>query len=618
MDKRWLAFFLFTFGLILLFNSRMETRRQEYLKTRREAAARELREAQQSAAATSETLHDIARRTPSATTEPSLRPPTDEEEDVAEPLDYTTAPTVTVETRDLRVVLSTRGGLPLRWELLNLGGAAGVPTDASTTQGVVNLIPEVVSRQREYPLNIEGRPLELFNEVAHEWVRQELPSGEIVIIMSSEPRRGLQVIRTYRFPPEGHIIELTLLIQNYSEMRRRFDDGGFGFGIGWQGGFLQPEESSRAAGDVMALISKPTGLSSEHMKIGAEPIRFDGPIHWAGIERKFFLVSIVPDKSNPATGALVTVRERDVTDAYRKKGISPPVSVVLNQERFELEPQQSAMFHYRIFSGPKTYDTLQSADVQLELGDGRAGLSASAFHSTWKMIRWLTLLLLRLLKWLEELTQNYGVAIILLTVIVRVVVYPLTHKSLKIQAKTMAQQAKLKPHIEEINKKYKDNPSARNQAIMKLWKEHNINPFGMLRGCVPVLLQMPVFIALYVLLDQAIELRGQSFLWIRDLSLPDRLLVIPGMSLPFLGNSLNLLPILMGATQVITSKMSMSAATDPTQRQIMLVMPVMFVFFLYNFPSGLMLYWVVTNTWQIGQQAFTNRLIQREQEAAPA
>ena len=324
MDKRWLAFFLFTFGLILLFNSRMETRRQEYLKTRREAAARELREAQQSAVATSETLQDIARRTPSTTTEPSLRPPTDEEEDVAEPLDYTTAPTVTVETRDLRVVLSTRGGLPLRWELLNLGGAAGVPTDASTTQGVVNLIPEVVSRQREYPLNIEGRPLELFNEVAHEWVRQDLPSGEIVIMMSSEPRRGLQVIRTYRFPPAGHIIELTLLIQNYSEMRRRFDDGGFGFGIGWQGGFLQPEESSRAAGDVMALLSKPTGLSSEHMKIGAEPIRFDGPIHWAGIERKFFLVSIVPDKSNPATGALVTVRERDVTDAYRKKGISPP------------------------------------------------------------------------------------------------------------------------------------------------------------------------------------------------------------------------------------------------------------------------------------------------------
>ena len=617
MEKRWLSFFLITFGVILFLNSRMESRRQAYLKQNRLEAARAADQAQKETRETSATLASVKKQLEKAGPPPetSLRAPGEaekvEEEAVALE-DAFDAPLIDVRTRSLHVSLSALGGLPVRWELLNIKGAAHQSGDPSTSGGLVNLIPEGRSPQRDYPLTFEGRPIEIFNRVPHKAERKDLPKGDIEITMTSEERKGLQVIRTYRFPAEGYLVSLGVEIRNASDLQRRFDDGGAGMGIGWQGGFLQPEESTRVTGDILALVSKPSGIGYEKPKAGADPAKFDGPIRWTGVERKFFLAALIPDKANPATTALITVRERDMTDGFRKKGISPPVSSVLFLDRIELEPGQSKRLDFHLFAGPKKTELLQEVDKVCGMSEGRLGLQGTVFLGYWKIIRWLGLVLLRLLQWLHEISHNYGLAIIFLTILVRLAVYPLTHKSMKIQAQTMAQQAKLKPYIDEINRKYKDDMAARNQAMMKLWKEHGVNPFGMLRGCVPVLLQMPIFIALYVLLDQAIELRGQSFLWISDLSAPDRLLSF-GAALPLVGDSFNLLPFLMGATQVVSSMMTMNAATDPTQKQMMIIMPLAFIFILYSFPSGLMLYWVVGNAWQIGQQALTNRMIKREQ-----
>jgi YidC/Oxa1 family membrane protein insertase len=186
----------------------------------------------------------------------------------------------------------------------------------------------------------------------------------------------------------------------------------------------------------------------------------------------------------------------------------------------------------------------------------------------------------------------------------------LSHWAIKAQAKTMAEQQRVKPLLDKLNEKYKDDPSKKSQEMMKLYREHGINPLGAMRGCFPMLLQMPIFFALYALLAQAVEIRGQSFWWIQDLAQPDRLIPFGGFVLPIVGwTALNILPILMAVTQYFTSKLMTSNVSDPTQRQIMALMPIFFVFILYNMPAGLMLYWTVQNIWQIGHTVLTKRYV---------
>lgn len=660
---RWIGFILFTFGVVMFFTMRDNERRREAARVQAEkqellkrAAQAETERAKALADATSATLQLLAKTTgldgvtseaiASVRKESSLRAPTDAELAAARAaeaaasaaLDPTTAPSIEVATKDMHVTLSTVGGIPIRWEILGLPGTqlqtpqgARTPggthgTDLVTTHAAVNLIPLLQTRGREYPLMVESRPLDIFNGVPMKVEKKQLDGGVTEVSFLAEGARGVRLTRTYRFPETGYLVDVKFTIENRSEQRKLFDDEGLGFATGWQGGFLQPEEISRITGDVFALFSNGTDLIAEHVKMGGEPYSITGDVRWAGIEKKYFLAALVPlgpgGKYAPASAGLATVRERDLADEYKEGKHTLPLSVVLQQSRFELQPGESKTFEFALFAGPKKHDLLKATDEKLGFtGDAaKTGLASSAFHNVWMrgLVRPIALLLLNLLEWLHGITVNYGIAIILLTSIVRIAVFPLTHKAMKIQAKSMAEQARLKPYIDEINEKYKDNPAAKNQAMMKLYQEHGINPFGMLRGCLPVLAQMPIFIALYVLLDQAIELRGQRFLWIVDLSQPDRLFTIPGLSLPLLGGSFNLLPILMGLTQVISSRLSTTNITDPMQKQMMTIMPIMFIFFMYQFPSGLMLYWVVSNTFQIVQQVLTNRMMQNEPAAAPA
>ena len=190
----------------------------------------------------------------------------------------------------------------------------------------------------------------------------------------------------------------------------------------------------------------------------------------------------------------------------------------------------------------------------------------------------------------------------MLTIIVRVVFWPVTHKS----TESMKRMAQVAPLVNALREKYKDNPTKQQQEIMALYKEHKVNPLG---GCLPMLIQIPVFFALFTVLRSAIELRFADFLWIKDLSEPENL--FQGM-IPFVG-SLNLLPLLMSFTMWLQMKLSPSAG-DPTQQKMMAVMmPIMMLFFLYSFAAGLALYWTTQNVLMIIQQL----LMKRKNAAAP-
>jgi YidC/Oxa1 family membrane protein insertase len=196
--------------------------------------------------------------------------------------------------------------------------------------------------------------------------------------------------------------------------------------------------------------------------------------------------------------------------------------------------------------------------------------------------------------------QNYGWAIIVLTILVKIIFWPLTHKSYK----SMKDMQKLQPKMAKIREKYKDNREMMNQEMMALYKTYKVNPMG---GCLPMVIQIPVFFALYSLLGYAIELRHAPYLlWINDLSAPDRLPI--GVMIPYVGYGIPVLTLLMGASMFIQQKMTPTTG-DPTQAKIMLFLPVVFTFMFINFASGLVLYWLVNNVLSIGQQYYINKYV---------
>jgi YidC/Oxa1 family membrane protein insertase len=203
--------------------------------------------------------------------------------------------------------------------------------------------------------------------------------------------------------------------------------------------------------------------------------------------------------------------------------------------------------------------------------------------------------LLLAMNWLHDaLRFSYGWAIIAITVVIKMVFWPLTAAS----TRSMKRMQALQPQMKAIQEKYKDDPAKMNKKTMEFMREHKVSPLG---GCLPMLLQIPVFFGFYQMIQSAIELRGASFLWVADLAKPDTLFMIPGTGFPF-----NLLPLIMGVTMFWQARLTPpSPGMDPTQQKIMRYMPLMFMVFLYNFSAGLTLYWTVQNLLTIVQTKLT-------------
>jgi YidC/Oxa1 family membrane protein insertase len=205
------------------------------------------------------------------------------------------------------------------------------------------------------------------------------------------------------------------------------------------------------------------------------------------------------------------------------------------------------------------------------------------------------------MNYIYTLIPNYGIAIIVLTLLIKIVLWPLGSKSYK----SMNEMKRLQPLMAEIREKYKHDKKQMNQEIMSLYRTYKINPMG---GCLPMVMQIPVFFALYRMLYQAIELRhAPFFLWINDLSAPDRLFDF-GFSIPFMQPpyGIPVLTVIMGATMLLQQKMSPPPG-DPTQAKMMMLMPIVFTVIFINFSSGLVLYWLINNILSIGQQFYIQK-----------
>lgn len=392
-----------------------------------------------------------------------------------------------------------------------------------------------------------------------------------VITFQTEVPDRIRVTKTFTLIPGTYLVDAEFRLKNLSG-ESLGDQMGISFffqpysDIKEESSYNQSQFSYYEKGSVSAVSLKDLQKKPDTV--------LKPPIDWIGYENNYFIQAIVPLETG---GYQIVPRVLDAD-----KGL---IQVVYLTDPFQIEPNQEKSFKVRLYVGAKELGQLARAEHNL----------SEAVDYGW--FTFLAKPLLYVLKWFYEYLGNYGWAIILLTVLIKIVFWPLTHKSYQ----SMQKMKKVQPKIAQIREQYKDDKEKLNQELMNVYRTYKVNPMG---GCLPMVLQIPVFFALYRMLNGAVELRHEPFmLWINDLTAPDRLYV--GFEIPYLGG-IPVLTLLMGITMFIQQKMTPSAG-DPRQEQIMLLMPVMFTVFFINFPSGLVLYWLVNNILSIAQQYWINR-----------
>lgn len=324
-------------------------------------------------------------------------------------------------------------------------------------------------------------------------------------------------------------------------------------------GFLPPDapKPSFFSGGAFVDIVRPicrAGDKTERYSSDKAEERHSGAVAWSGVEQFYFLSAVLPEKP--------------MGECFFRRG--PAAGELATALRLPVDGALDARF--TVYLGPKEAELLKSAGRHLD--------EAIDYGPITRYFAFFAQILMRLMRWFQGFVGNWGIAIVLLTVTVKAVLLPLTLKSLQ----SMNEMRKLQPEMEKLRAKYKDDKEQLNQAVMKLYQEHKVNPLG---GCLPLLLQMPVFFALWGALQTSVELYREPFLWIRDLSLHDPIYV---------------LPLVMGGSMFLMQKLSPQPADSTQAKMLLWLMPIFFTFIMFQLPAGLALYSLVNNVLSIIQQ----------------
>ena len=394
-------------------------------------------------------------------------------------------------------------------------------------------------------------------------------AGQVrAITFRARDPEGVEIHQTYRLKPDGYAMDLEVGVRDVPVGSRitEYSLTARSWPLAHEHDQLDEERSLRATSLVGANLHR-EGAGG----LRKAPKTFEGNAAWAAVQTRYFTGAVAITRGT-ARSTVAALETRTVTAAERARlgqESKPVQDLVTNTLVVSLPGESDPPNQFLIYFGPNEYFQLS------RLGHGLEGL----VDLGWSWIRPFSKLLLQLLLWLYGVIHNYGIAIIVLATLVRVLLHPLSMMSIK----SMREMQKVQPEIERIREKYKNDAQAVNTAMMALYKEHKINPAG---GCLPMLVQMPLFIALYSVLFNAIELRQAPFVaWVNDLSAPDTLLHVSGFPL-------RLMPVLMALSGLLQQRLT---PTDPRQASSMYLMNVLMLVFFYNLPSGLVLYWTVMN-----------------------
>ena len=459
---------------------------------------------------------------------------------------------VTLESKDVLAVFSNRGGVLKSWKLKLFLDEGGAPHDL-VPQGIAADLP------RPFSLRLDDPALSLRLNTA----LFKVETGTGAVGFEYEDASGLRARKMFRFEADHpYLLSAEVSVGVAGQPVTPVLQWGPAIGP------LSTKEKGRYGQSPNAVLY----VDGDLVRLDADDITkqstYSGTIAFAGVDDQYFLTALVrPD------GA--TLGYQPVTLPASVEGGSPN-----NLVSYEAQLATTASPQL-VFVGPKDFDVLRAIDPDL----------VRAINFGWFAA--LVVPLLTSLKWINGFIGNYGWSIITLTLIINGLMFPLRHKSVV----SMRKMQQIQPEVKAIQDRYAKlkatDPAKQkmNTELMALYRERGVNPAS---GCIPMLLIMPVLFAFYSLLSVAVELRGAPFVgWISDLSAPDPLYVTP---------------VIMGATMVIQQRMA-PTTMDPAQQKIMMIMPVVFTFMFLQAPSGLVIYWLVSNLWAIGQQHVTNRLI---------
>ena len=464
---------------------------------------------------------------------------------------------VRVETRDVIATFTNRGARLKSWRLKKY-------LDQTSLQPQELIENQIPTQPLPFTLSSADGPLDatLNNSL---YAVNDAPAATIAspfdLRFEYRDAAGVQAVKTFRFVPDSYTVTARVEVTSGSRTVRP--------AIVWGPAVGDVAEVSRYTQRAEGLLSQAGKVQRLTPKdIGKQP-QYDGEFVFAGVDDNYFMTTALT--TGPSRVTLWPV------------SIAPPAGskdAPRELVSYSIEPKSGQAVQF--FAGPKDFDVL-------------AAIGPDATRAiNFGMFAVIVVPLLKSLKWINAYVGNYGWAIIILTVIINIIIFPLRHKSVV----SMRKMQEIQPEVKAIQDRYSKlkatDPAKQkmNQEMMALYKERGVNPAS---GCVPILLTFPLIFAFYALLSTAIELRGAPFVgWIHDLSAHDPYYVTP---------------ILMGASQLWQQWTMPSAGVDPAQQKMMMFMPVMFTFMFLWAPSGLALYWLVSNVWQIGQQYVTNTII---------
>jgi len=498
--------------------------------------------------------------------------------EAAEPRD------VRIETDHHEVLLTNRGGRLVSWKLRGYRVAGG---------HLAELVPAFASSQDRFPLGLdlgEDRLSSEANDALYvvERAPLESDSGETVRFRYADGA-GLEIDKSFTFRRDDPLVRVQVRAERAGRpLPAKLVVGpGFEVELSSEGSkkeylYYSGQAVWNEGGQVVRRAREKVEAEIHLPEIGG--------LRWAGLEDQYFAFLVVP--RGPASGLRIlpaAVSRQPVSSRGEGKAPKP-------------EPQLSVAVGIppegaEIYAGPKKLAVLRSLGRDLE---------SVVWFSRFAFIAWLAKLLLLVLVWLHDhLAPNYGLAIIIATLGLRIALFPLNQYSMVRMKKMQVQMQRLQPKIASIRNKYrkqKDTEARRkmNEELMALYRKEGVNPMGGMSGCLPLLAQFPILVAFYDMLTVAVELRGAPFFgWIGDLSRPDPYWVTP---------------LLMGATMLWQQRIAMTKTTDPQQRQqqlILMFMPVVFTATFVAMPSGLVLYWLFNNLFGIAQQWLVNRHVER-------
>lgn len=469
--------------------------------------------------------------------------------------------TVIVETDTFRVELSNRGATVKHWILKNYNDAGGNPLDL-VHQGGAERFGRPFSIVRVGGETFEDADDALFSVNPGPAVRR---APETVVFEYAKD--GLGIRKSFNFQAEGHVVQVDTEVTEGGRTQRHL--------IAWGGGFGDTAQAGNAAHSETFLYRDGDIEHTPAADAGEERISHSGPFPFVGIADLFFAAAAIPE---PGDEIRIETSAVDIVPVGAEAGDTQQFAAAA----FGGEPRN----RLRLYVGPKSERSL----AQVE-GVGNAfrqivdfGFFGFIAEPLFAMLRWVY----------GNIVSNWGWSIVIVTVFINTILFPLKFKS----TKSMRKMQQLQPLIKQINNKYKGvglrdpRKAKQNEELQALYKKHGANPIG---GCLPLLLQMPFFFAFYKLLTVAIEMRQAEWLWVTDLSNPETL-------------AIRILPLAMVATQFWSQALTPTPTADATQARIMKFMPLVFGFIFYQFQAGLVLYWLTSNCVGIGQQLILNRL----------